>query len=113
MKKILNLAKTLRKNMTPQERKMWELLRAHRFYGLLFYRQYIIGDYIVDFVCRSKKVIVELDGGQHNISENKELDDKRTLYLESQGYRVIRFWNNEIDNDIEGVYLKLKDFLDL
>ncbi len=105
------LAKQLRRNMTPQECKFWELVRAHRFYNLLFRRQHPIGDYIVDFICRSKSLIVELDGGQHNLPEDKLYDERRTAYLESKGYKVLRFWNNEIDNNFEGVYLRLKSEL--
>ena len=102
-------ARELRKNMTPQEYKLWQILRAHRFYGLLFRRQYPIGDYIVDFICRSKQIIIEIDGGQHNDDFNKLYDEKRTQYLNSRGYKVLRFWNNEIDENIDGVYLKLKE----
>ena len=103
------LAKNLRKNMTSQERKLWEILRAHRFYGLFFRRQHPIGNYIVDFICRSKKIIIEVDGGQHNQKLDIKYDNDRTKYLNSKGYHVIRFWNNEIDNNFEGVFLKLKE----
>ena len=82
---------------------MWNLLRNHKFYGYEFRRQYPIGDYIVDFICRKKKIIIELDGGQHNELENIEKDKQRTEFLNSLGYKVLRFWNNDIDNNIEGV----------
>jgi very-short-patch-repair endonuclease len=104
MKKNTDLARNLRKNQTPQEKKLWDLLRNHKFYGYEFRRQYPIGDYIVDFICREKKIIVELDGGQHNELENIERDKKRTDFLESIGYKVLRFWNNDVDNNIEGVF---------
>ena len=104
MKKILDKARDLRKNMTPQERKMWNILRNHQFYGFEIRRQYPISDYIVDFICRTKKIIIEIDGGQHNEDDNKNYDLERTKFLESLGYKVIRFWNNDIDNNIEGVY---------
>ena len=107
MEEQIKRAKELRKNMTPQERKMWAILRNHNFYNLFFRRQYPIGNYIVDFVCRSKKIIIEIDGGQHNEASEIDYDNCRTKYLETKGYRVFRFWNNEIDNNIEGVYERL------
>ncbi len=96
-------ARELRKNLTQQERKLWNLLKNKQFHNLSFRRQHPIGDYIVDFICRSQKLIIELDGGQHNIDENIKYDKKRTKFLESLGFKVIRFWNNDIDNNIEGV----------
>ena len=96
-------ARKLRHNMTPQERKLWNLLRNRSFKGLKFVRQYPIGNYIVDFACRLEKIVIEIDGGQHNEIANIIYDNKRTNFLEEQGYKVIRFWNNEIDNNIEGV----------
>ena len=84
------------------------MVRNHRFHGLEFKRQYPMGDYIVDFICREKKIIVELDGGHHNIPENIEYDRERSLYLENKGYQIIRFWNRDFDNNIAGVYDILK-----
>lgn len=109
MKNNTKLARTLRKNSTPQERKLWKILRNHNFYGLEIRRQYPIGNYIVDFICRSKKIIIEIDGGQHNQLEDIEYDRKRTVYLNSLGYKVLRFWNNDIDNNIMGVFQQLKE----
>ncbi len=107
MKPNLEKARELRKNLTPQERKMWQLLRNHGFLGYEIRRQYPIGCYIVDFICRSKKIIIEIDGGQHNSEKNAEYDKKRTEYLNSLGYQVIRFWNNDIDNKFDDVYNEL------
>ena len=90
--------------MTKQETKIWSLIRDRKFYGYRFLRQYPIGNYIVDFICRSKKIIIEIDGGQHNEPENIEYDKRRTQYLEEKGYKVIRFWNNDIDKNLLGVY---------
>ena len=87
MKKNTDLARELRKNQTPQEKKIWNLLRNHQFYGYEFRRQYPIGDYIVDFICREQKIIVEIDGSQHNTSEHIHYDAERTKYLESKGYK--------------------------
>ena len=111
MDKKYILARELRKKSTPQEQKMWSILRAKQFQGLHFVRQYPIGKYIVDFACRSKKKIIEIDGGQHNETKNREDDEIRTKYLEALGYKVIRFWNNEINDNIEGVYTKLIEFM--
>ena len=108
MKKNVELARKLRKEQTPQESKFWSMVRNHRFYDLEFKRQYPMGDYIVDFICREKKIIVELDGGQHNELENIEYDKQRSLYLEERGYKVVRFWNNDIDSNMKGVYETLK-----
>lgn len=110
MDKRVILARKLRKNQTPQEYKLWQMLRNHKFHNLEFKRQYPMGDYIVDFICREKKLIIEIDGGQHNTDENIEYDAKRTEYLKSRGYKVIRFWNNDIDNNIEGVFIRLEEF---
>ena len=95
--------------MTSQERKLWNVIKNKQFYGYKFLRQYIIGEYIADFVCREEKIIIEIDDGQHNQDENIEYDKKRTEFLENLGYRVVRFWNNDIDNDMEGIYQKLQD----
>lgn len=97
-------ARNLRKNSTPQEIKLWQILRSSQINNCKFKRQYPIGNYIVDFVCREKWLIIEVDGGQHNEPNNIEYDNERTKYLESRGFKVLRFWNNEIDNNIDGVY---------
>ena len=94
--------------MTPQEKKLWYVIRNRQFFGYRFRRQFPIGNYIVDFICREKKIIIEIDGGQHNEPKNIEYDNKRTEYLKSEGFQVVRFWNNEIDTNMFGVYEKLK-----
>lgn len=109
-KQIL-IARKLRKNQTPQEAKLWNILRNHQLHNLEFRRQHPIGEYIVDFICRPKKLIIELDGGQHNCPENIEYDKKRTEYLKSRGYHVLRFWNNDVDCNIDGVMMKLESTL--
>ena len=95
-------ARSLRKNQTDAEAKIWRLVRAKQITGLKFRRQHPIQPFIVDFICPEKKLIIELDGGQH--ADAIEYDEKRTLFLESKGYTVIRLWNNEVLNNIEGVY---------
>ena len=108
MDNIQKNARELRKNMTPQERKLWSLIKNRQFYNFRFRRQFPIGNYIADFVCREKRIVIEIDGGQHNEVNEKEYDNKRTEFLKMQGYIVIRFWNNDIDNNISGVYEELK-----
>ena len=92
----------LRKELTPAERKLWSVIRNDQL-GCNFRRQHAIGNYIPDFVCIEKKLIIELDGSQH--LEQQEYDQERTKYLNSLGYKVIRFWNNAITKDIESVIL--------
>ncbi len=99
--------------MTKQETKVWSLIKDRKFYGYRFLRQYPIGNYIVDFICRSKKIIIEIDGGQHNEPENIEYDKLRTQYLEEKGYKVVRFWNNDIDKNLLGVYRILQEEFDV
>lgn len=100
---LLSNSRKLRKEQTPWENKLWYYLRRKQFQGLRFRRQFVIGYYIADFCCFEKKLIIELDGGQHNEKENQLNDTERTKVLEAQGYKVLRFWNNEIDNSIDGV----------
>lgn len=99
--RVFGHAKQLHRNMTPAETRLWARLRAHRLEGVHFRNQHAIGKYIVDFCAPRKKLIIELDGSQH--LEQEGYDRERTEFLESKGYRVLRFWNNEVMNDIEGV----------
>ena len=96
------LAKELRQNSTDAEKKLWSILRANKLNNLHFKRQQPIGKYIVDFVCFSKKIIIELDGEQHGETENIKKDNERTKFLEQEGFHVIRIWNNEVLSNIEG-----------
>jgi very-short-patch-repair endonuclease len=99
--KIIHRAGELRKEPTPAEQKLRAYLRTLRDDGIHFRRQHAIGQYIADFCAPRRKLIIELDGSPH--LEQKEYDTERTVFLESQGYRVLRFWNNDIVNDIDGV----------
>ena len=99
----LKFAKLMRSDMTMEEVKLWNILRAKRFYGYKFKRQVLIGEYIVDFVCPEKNLIIEVDGGQHNDDVHIANDKVRTEYLKSCGYTVLRFWNNDVWNNIDGV----------
>jgi adenine-specific DNA-methyltransferase len=91
----------LRKNLTDAERWLWQRLRNREFSGWKFRRQHSIGPYIVDFVCIEKRLVIELDGGQH--AENLESDAKRSEYLKEKGYRILRFWNNDVLREGESV----------
>ena len=108
MEEKYHLARMLRKNLTKEEKILWNILRNRQFYGLKFKLHFTIGNYIVDFVCEEKKIVIELDGGQHNEEENKLKDNIRTEFIESKGYKVIRFWNNDINTNLEGVYVDLQ-----
>jgi len=98
---IQHRAAELRHDLTPAEAKLWSRLRAHQLNGVGFRRQHAIGRYIADFCAPGKKLIIELDGSQH--LEQQEYDAERTAFLESQGYRVLRFWNSQVLGEIESV----------
>jgi very-short-patch-repair endonuclease len=99
-KETLARAKRLRQEMTDAERKLWGALRGSRLGGAKFRRQQPIGPFIADFVCQQHQLIVEADGGQHAESIT---DHGRTAFMESKGYRVLRFWNGDILKNIDGV----------
>ena len=98
-------ARALRDEMSPAEKILWTALRGRRFAGLKFRRQHPIGPYVVDFVCPSAKLAVELDGETHLGREN--CDVQRQAWLESQGIRVLRFWNTEVFDETESVMEKI------
>ncbi|OYC75057.1 hypothetical protein RX35_00042 [Escherichia coli] len=109
MDKIKSNARDLRRNLTLQERKLWRYLRSRRFGDFKFRRQHPVGSYILDFACCSARVVVELDGGQHDLAV--AYDTKRTSWLESQGWTVLRFWHNEIDCNEEAVLENIRQGL--
>lgn len=104
-----DFAKQLRQNMTDAERLLWKHLRAHRLKGHKFRRQHPVGPYVVDFLNIGAMLVVEADGGQHNESAG---DAKRDAWLQSQGFRILRFWNNEIMNETEAVLNAILTALD-
>jgi lysyl-tRNA synthetase class 2 len=106
---VNDFARTLRKNQTIAEKTLWLALRDRRFLDLKFRRQHRLGHYIADFCCVEKKLIVEVDGGQH--MGNEPGDAERTGYFQKEGYRVLRFWNNEVLGNGEAVLEKMKEFL--
>ena len=97
-KKLTVAARKLRANSTDVEKLLWSRLRARQL-GKKFVRQFPIGPYITDFACRSAHLAIELDGGQHS----ETVDALRTEVIEAYGYRVVRFWNNEVIENLEGV----------
>lgn len=106
--KLKGFAKNGRRNQTPEERRVW--------YDYLnkvtprFHRQRVIGNYIADFYCPKLRVIIEIDGYQHYYEENREYDKKRTVYLESIGFVILRFDNTQIHKDFESVKFEIKEF---
>jgi very-short-patch-repair endonuclease len=96
-------AKKLRANTTPHERILWRALKELPIEGTHFRRQAPIGNYVVDFFCPAKRLIVELDGGHHNEDATAKRDGERQAWLEHQGYRVLRFWNSEISSELSAV----------
>ncbi|MBI4972695.1 MAG: endonuclease domain-containing protein [Candidatus Omnitrophica bacterium] len=96
----------LRRKQTEVEKALWKRLRNKNFFGLKFFRQYSVGSYIIDFYCPACKLAIELDGGQH--SENKGYDSVRTKYLNSLSIDVVRFWNNEVAQNMDGVLEQIR-----
>ena len=108
--KIKEFAKNMRNEPTKEENILWENVLRKKKLGYLFRRQFIIDNkYIADFICLEKRLIIEIDGGQHCNNKN---DIIRSNYLKKQNFKVIRLWNNEILNNLEGVYLKIQQELE-
>ena len=107
---LKELARNLRKNATDAELKLWQLLRKRQIGGFKFRRQVVIEPYIVDFVCFDKKLIIEVDGSQHQLQMHE--DKLREEHLNKMGYNIIRFWNNEVllktEDVVERIYIELK-----
>jgi very-short-patch-repair endonuclease len=106
--KSIRLARRLRVNQTNAETVLWNRIRNRQIDGHKFVRQQPISGYICDFVCREKLLVIEVDGGQHNESAADAIRDRR---LNEEGYRVIRFWNNDVLGNIEGVLLTIQSEL--
>jgi len=107
--RVRGYARQLRHDQTDAERKLWSRLRDRRFQDAKFRRQHPIGKYIVDFCCVESKIVVELDGGQHAL--RRGADVARTRFLKAQGYRVLRFWDNELLTNIDGVLARIAEAL--
>ncbi|MEW6141296.1 MAG: endonuclease domain-containing protein [Thermodesulfobacteriota bacterium] len=102
-KNMRDRSRQLRRKATDAEARLWSHLRARQLSGFKFRRQHAIGSYIVDFYCHEAGLVVELDGGGHAEELQGQYDLERSQWLESRGLRVIRFWNNEVLGNIEGV----------
>lgn len=102
-----NKRRLLRQNQTIAERKLWSYLHNRKCLGLKFFRQYSVGSYILDFYCPEIRLAIEIDGSQHLLPNHANHDQIRTKYLNKQNIKLIRFWNNEVMNNIEGVYTKI------
>jgi very-short-patch-repair endonuclease len=96
-------SRKLRQNQTPWEHRLWYYLRNRRFFNLKFKRQVRIGNYIVDFCCSEKRLVIELDGSQHAQTEINQKDFEKARFIKSQKYTVLHIWNNEIDENLQGV----------
>jgi very-short-patch-repair endonuclease len=105
-------AQYLRRHETDAERMLWSKLRSAQLNGAKFRRQQPVGNYVVDFICFDKTLIIEVDGGQHSISPGIKHDQERTEYLENEGYRIIRFQDNDVLNNIQGVIDEILKYLD-
>jgi very-short-patch-repair endonuclease len=105
-------ARELRRNETAAEKRIWSRLRAHRFQGFKFRRQHPIGRYVVDFVCLGAQLVIEVDGDSHGDDRADTLDAARTAWLETQGFRVVRFWNHDVlegtDDVMEAIFYALE-----
>src|SRR6266700_20777 len=99
----------LRHDQTDVERKLWSLLRSRQLESYKFRRQHSIGRYVVDFCCLERRVIIELDGGQHQ--DQADYDEKRTQFLETKGFRVIRVWDNEVFQQTDAMVEKIESAL--
>jgi very-short-patch-repair endonuclease len=107
----VGFARDLRQKFTDAEKALWMKLRNRQLEGVKFRRQQPTGSYIVDFVSFERKLVIEIDGGQHNEERTKERDEERTMRLEERGYQVMRFWNNEVLTNAEGVLERIREAL--
>ena len=110
-KGLTHLAKGLRKRSTDAEKLLWSRLRAGRCEGMKFRRQHPVGQYIVDFVCLERKLIIELDGGQHALPDEARKDRQRDAWLEKEGYTVVHFWDNEVLMNRNGILDAIRERL--
>jgi len=99
---IVHAARDLRRGMTPAEEVLWKALRGRRLHGLKFRRQHPLNRFILDFYCVERQLVVEVDGGVHAAPDQAARDEERTLWLSTQGIRVLRVTNEEVENDLAG-----------
>lgn len=110
-KKLKSYSRALRKNMTDAEKLIWSKIRKKQLKGYQFYRQRIIGNYIVDYYCPKAKLVIEIDGGQHYTEKGKKRDKKRTEYLNSIGFKILRFSDREVFKNLQGIIEKIYETL--
>ena len=106
-----SLAHELRQRQTKAEKTLWARFRNRQLEGVKFRRQLPIGHYVVDFASFENRIIVEIDGGQHNERGTREKDKERTAWLKGRGYHILRFWNNEVLKNGEGVLEVIREAL--
>lgn len=111
--KLKEYSRKLRKNMTDAEKFLWSKIRGKQLQECQFYRQKIIGNYIVDFYCAKAKLIIELDGGQHYTNEGKAKDETRDKYMQCHGLKVLRFSDIEVFKNTDGVLEEISKYLSL
>jgi len=104
-------ARTLRRDMTVAEQRLWRKLRALLMSGSHFRRQATIGPYFADFACHARRLVIEIDGGQHGFGQQRMRDTKRDSYMTANGYRVLRFWNNDVMQNLDGVMHRIVEAL--
>ena len=104
-------ARALRTNQTDTERKLWRELRQLKSLGFHFRRQVPIDRFIADFACFSARLVIEVDGGQHNLTAGAKADEQRDAYLRQHGYHVLRFWNNDVMGNLDGVMCEISNAL--
>jgi very-short-patch-repair endonuclease len=105
----INLARQLRRSSTDAEKILWNRLRMRQLEDVKFRRQQPLGPYIIDLISFDRKLIIEIDGGQHNQQEKVRSDEERTDWLKEKGYRILRFWNNEVLENIDGVLERIRE----
>lgn len=110
--KQISFARELRQKQTDSEKALWQKLRDKQFEGIKFRRQQPVGPYIVDFISPKEKIIIEIDGGQHNEKEIQKKDEERTVWLEKEGYLILRFWNNEVLFNPGGVLERIREAIE-
>jgi adenine-specific DNA-methyltransferase len=103
--------RSLRARSTGVEHLLWRKLRGRQVQGLKFFRQFSVGPYILDFYCPHTRLAIELDGSQHATKHRVAYDQERTAYLEGKDIKVVRFWNNEVSTNIEGVMTRIYEFV--
>lgn len=103
-----SLARSLRREATWAEKRLWYHLRTRKLRGKKFRRQQTFGPYVLDFYCVENKLNIEIDGGQHDVPENREYDMRRSAFLGKEGVRTLRFWNSQVRENLEGVLARIR-----